>query len=114
MNDEPIRPLPLVTPADASLVGLRCVVFGLAQYVFFLPHASKEKELCFEALERLLRQLDNGKFGCTEEELGELLEAFRGFLLTLYHLHSSDKKDNIRLFITDWCERLKMQFTPLQ
>jgi len=112
MNSEQNKPLPLVTPSDASLVGLRCVIFGLAQYVFFLPNESKEKQLCFEALDRLRSQFDNGTYQYTENELAELLEAFGGFLLTLYHLHP--EKDTLRKFITSWCGRLKMQVTTPQ
>src|SRR5437016_6258114 len=105
--DEQNGPLqfPLVACSDTPgiRVILRCVIFGLAQYVHFLP-ASKEKELCFEALDDLVLRFQGSdkELYLEDHEIGELLEAMGGFLLTLYTIHSSSEKDNIRKFITSW------------
>src|SRR5438552_1162316 len=96
-QNEPLQ-FPLVAPAHtpAVRVVLRCVIFGLTQYVSFLP-ASKEKELCFEALDGLVLRFQGSevKLSLEDHEIGELLEAMGGFLLTLYNLHPSSEKDNI-------------------
>jgi hypothetical protein len=92
--------------------GLRCVIFGLVQYVNQLPNESKEKERCFEALDGLVMRLQVGSVEdvrLEDHEIGELLHAFGAFLLTLYYLNPPTEKSNLRLFITDWCVRLKDQ-----
>jgi hypothetical protein len=115
-QNEPLQ-FPLVAPAHtpAVRVVLRCVIFGLAQYVSFLP-ASKEKELCFEALDRVVMRFQGSgfdeKYLFQEDELGELLEACGGFLLTLYNTYP--EKEQIQKHITSWCGRLSMQVTAPQ
>jgi hypothetical protein len=118
MNEQnELLQFPLVACYDTPgiRVILRCVLFGLTQYVHFLP-ASKEKELCFEALDPLLLRLQSsdGEIRLEDHEIGEALEAMGGFILTLYNLHPATEKDHLRLFITSWCGRLKMQVTPSQ
>ena len=105
---------PLVAPVYTPAVraGLRCVIFGLAQYVNQLTHKSKEKERCFEALDDLVMRLQVGSVEdvhLEDHEIGEILHAFGGFLLTLYSLNPPTEKNNLCLFITDWCVRLKNQ-----
>lgn len=115
-QNEPLR-LSLIelvyTPAVRA--GLRCVLFGLAQYVKQLSDDSKERERCFEALDMLVMRFQVGAIEDTylsENEIGQVLAATGGFLLTLYNLQP--EKNNLPLFITDWCERLKLQLPPQQ
>jgi len=116
MMHEPQEPvqIPLVASEYTIAVraGLRCVIFGLTQYVNQLPEYSKEKDRCFEALDGLVRRFQIGSgedIHLEDREIGELLHAFAGFLLTFYYLQPSSHKDALRLFITDWCARLKSQ-----
>jgi hypothetical protein len=106
--------LPLVASEYTLAVrsGLRCVIFGLAQYVNQLPNDSRERQLCFEALDGLVMrfQIGSGKdIYLQDHEIGELLHAFGGFLLTMYYQHPPSEKGRLRLFITDWCARFKEQ-----
>jgi len=106
--------LPLVAPVYTPTVraGLRAVLFGLTQYVYLLADNTKEKELCFEALDKLVTRFQVGPvedLRIDDNEIGQVLEAMKGFLFTLYHFQPPSSKDNLRLFIIDWCGRLKMQ-----
>lgn len=44
-----------------------------------------------------------------DNEIDQVLEAMRGFRFTLCYFQPPSEKDNLRLFIIDWCGRLKMQ-----
>jgi hypothetical protein len=110
---------PLVTPVYTPVVraGLRCVLFGLAQYVYHLAEDSQEKQRCFETLDRLVTRFQVGpveEVRLDEHEISQILEAIGGFLLTLVHFQPLVEKDHVRLFITDWCGRLGTPFTPQQ
>jgi hypothetical protein len=113
---EPLR-LPLVAPVYTPVVraGLRCVIVGLAQYVNQLPNESREKQLCFEALDGLVMRFQVGSvedLRLEDHEIGELLHAFAGFLFTLYNLQPAHEKDRLRFFLSDWCRRIEKQVKP--
>jgi hypothetical protein len=107
--------LPLATSEESIEVrsGLRCVIFGLAQYLYQFPDDSKERQRCFEALDALVMrlQIGHGKDVSLQGQESAILHAFGGFLQTLYNLQpSSTDKDHLRLSITDWCARIKEHF----
>jgi hypothetical protein len=121
LMDEQNKPLqfPLVAPVYTSNVraGLRCVFFGLAQYLRQLPDDSKERELAFEALDTLVMRFQIGsgeEIRLDDNDIGQVLEAIGGFLLTLYNLQPPTERNTLHLFVTDWAARLKLQFTPRQ
>jgi hypothetical protein len=115
-TNEPLQ-LPLVAPIYTSNVraGLRGVLFGLAQYLRQLPDDSKERTLAFETLDTLVMRFQIGsgeEIHLDDNDIGQVLETIGGFLLSLYRLQPPEEQNTLRLFITDWCGRLKLQFPP--